>query len=557
MSNQSQVPLLAVTIDFHQRVPMRDGVLLSADVYRPKAAGRYPVILQRTPYTKSTQRAVEIGRYFAERGYVYVWMDVRGRGDSDGTFVPYRNDGIDGYDAIEWCASQPWSTGKVGTMGGSYNARIQWLTAIEQPPHLAAMVPLVTPSDPFVECPTGTMGPMHLCWLHLTSGRTNQIMEAIDWAQVYDHLPLYSMDEQTGRQLPAWREELDHEYLDEFWEKICYQTKFDRVTVPALHISGWYDDELIGTPVNYIGMTANGATPEARANQKLLVGPWGHQVNRSSKMGDVSFGDHALIDLNGYILRFFDRWLKELPNGVDNEPNVRIFVMGDNVWRDENEWPLARANNTSFYLHSGGKANSRYGDGALSTELPSEQPSDNYRYDPARPVPFLTEPLSSQIGGPDDYAAVQRRDDVLVYNSGVLENDTEVTGPITVELFASSSALDTDFMAMLIDVHPSGFAQRLCDGMIRARFRNGMDKPELIEPGKVYRYEIDCWSISHVFRAGHQISLQISSSAFPKFDRNLNTGESIAHGTRIEIADQEIFHNEEYPSRVILPIIPR
>jgi uncharacterized protein len=556
MATSSVQPIREVWIDFDRRAPMRDGVELSADIYRPKGDGRYPAILQRTPYLKTGQPMLEMARYYAERGYVYVLMDVRGRGDSDGAFVPYRNDGRDGYDAIEWCAEQPWCDGKVGTIGGSYSGRIQWLAAIERPPHLRTMIAAVTPSDPFVELPTGTSGPMHLCWIHMTSGRALQNTAAVDWMAVYAHLPLLTMDERAGRHSPQWREDLAHEQLDDYWRVLAYQDKFDRVDVPVLHISGWYDDQLIGTPLNYMGMVAGAATPAARASQKMLIGPWGHQINKSTQIGEVDFGSDALIDLKGYQLRWFDRWLKGADNGLDREPPVRIFIMGENRWRDEHEWPPARMEQTSFYLHSGGRANSRFGDGALSTATPGAEPPDGYTYDPARPAPFITDAISIQIGGPDDYAAVQRRDDVLVYTSAPLEQDIEVTGPVRVELYASSSAADTDFMAMLLDVHPSGFAQRLCDGMVRARFRDGMDRPAPIEPGRVYRYEIDCWSTAQLFRKGHRIAVQIASSAFPKYDRNLNTGESLAAGTRMAVAEQRIYHDAAHPSCIVLSIVP-
>ncbi|HEU0003756.1 MAG TPA: CocE/NonD family hydrolase, partial [Ktedonobacteraceae bacterium] len=326
-----------VRIYFNQRIPMRDGVQLSADVYLPAGAGTgettYPVVLMRTPYMKASTTAVDYGSYLAERGYAYVALDVRGRGDSDGEFVPYFNEGRDGYDAIEWCASQSWSNGNVGTIGSSYPGCIQWLAALQQPPHLRAMVVRVPPSDPFVETPTGVHSPMHLCWLHLVSGRTNQVMEAVDWTRIYEHLPLLTMDEQAGRHNAHWRADLEHPQLDDYWEPLCYQTKFEQLAVPVLHISGWYDDEQIGTPLNYTGMTTYAATPEARASQRLLMGPWGHAVNTTSKLGEVDFGSQALIDLRGEEVRWFDRWLKDT-----EEPTaapVRIFVMGANEWRDE------------------------------------------------------------------------------------------------------------------------------------------------------------------------------------------------------------------------------
>ncbi|HEY7781716.1 MAG TPA: CocE/NonD family hydrolase [Ktedonobacterales bacterium] len=562
---------------FDQRVPMRDGVTLSADVYlpslKPDSPARWPVILTRTPYVKATSVAVETGRYWSEHGYAWVAMDVRGRGDSDGAFVPYFNDGPDGHDAIEWCAGQAWSDGGVGTVGGSYPGHIQWLAALERPPHLRAMVVLVSPSDPFVETPTGVPSPMSLCWLHYVSGRVTQPMESVEWERVYEHLPLLTMDERAGRPNRHWRNHLAHPQLDDYWRPLCYQGRFGEIAVPVLHISGWYDDEQVGTPLNYIGMSTGAATSEARAAQRLLMGPWGHQVNRDSRLGEVDFGAQAIIDLRGEERRWFDRWLRADPGSDANErpgrttapaddssvlaAPVRLFIMGTNQWRDEREWPLARTQWTPYYLHSGGRANSRFGDGTLTPDAPAAgEPADTYRYDPARPTPFITEATSSQIGGPDDYAAVQRRDDVLVYTTAPLAADTEVTGPIRVDLYAASSAPDTDFMAMLLNVWPSGFAQRLCDGMVRARFREGMDHTSLIEPGRVYHYVIDCWNTAQVFKAGHRIALQISSCAFPKYDRNLNTGAPLGQTTEMAIAEQRVMHDADHPSAVMLPIIP-
>lgn len=568
----------APRVAFGVRVPMRDGVHLAADVYLPPLPApngspdgsldvdRWPIILTRTPYLKSNERMLETARHCTNHGYAVVAMDVRGRGDSEGNFVPYVNDGPDGYDAIEWLAAQPWSNGAVGTIGGSYPGCIQWLTALEQPPHLRAMIVAVTPSDPFVENPTGEHSPMDLCWLHFVSGRTLQPMASVNWEQVYTHLPLLTMDERAGRVNEHWRNDLAHPQLDDYWLPRRYQHAFERINTPVLHVSGWYDDEQVGTPLNFIGMTTRGATPEARASQRLLMGPWGHQINTTAKLGEVDFGQQALIDLLGEHIRWFDRWLKG-DNGDNGDSDgaeqpaadapVRIFVMGANAWRDEQEWPLARTQWTRYYLHSGGRANSRFGDGALSPTPPASEPTDSYRYDPARPTPFLTEPTSSQIGGPDDYAAVERRDDVLVYVTEPLAGDVEVTGPISVDLYASSSAPDTDFAAKLTDVWPSGFVQRLCDGIVRARFREGMEKPTLIEPGKVYRYTIDCWNTSQIFKAGHRIGLEIASSAFPKFARNLNTGAPLGTTSEMAIAEQRIYHDAEHPSAVILPIIPR
>ena len=543
---------------FDVRIPLRDGVTLSADVTRPEAAGPVPAIVVRTPYNKSLA-PLDATHYFAARGYAYVLVDVRGRGDSDGVFMPYRNDGTDGYDVIEWVAAQPWCDGRVGTRGGSYLGRIQWLTALTHPPHLRAMCVEVTPSDPFVEVPTGAAGgPMHLAWIHLVSGRLRQNPDAVDWARVYEHLPLLTMDEAAGRVSPLWRADLAHPTADAYWQAISYQTRFAEIDLPVLHISGWYDDEQIGTPNNFAGMVTRGATEPARRSQKLLMGPWTHAVNTASKLGEVDFGPGAIIDLNAYQVRWFDHWLRGQDTGLLDEPPARLFLMGANRWIDADGWPPAAAVATPYYLHSGGRANSSYGDGILSPEPPGAEPADSYRYDPARPVPFITEPTSAQIGGPDDYAAVERRDDVLVYTSPPLAGDLTVIGPVRLELFAASSAPDTDFMAKLIDLHPTGFAQRLCDGMVRARYRRGFtaDAVAPLTPGESAAFTIDLWHTAHVFKAGHRLRLEIASSAFPKYDRHRNLFDDLATGTEMAPADQHVYHDEARWSHLMLYVMP-
>jgi uncharacterized protein len=546
---------LPIKIEFNQKIRMRDGVELSADVYRPDTAGKFPCILNRTPYLKSSENTLTFARLFASHGYVFVGVDVRGRGDSPGTFVPYRQEGRDGYDAVEWCAAQPWSTGKVGTIGGSYNGKTQWLTAVEQPPHLTTMIAMVSPSDPFVEFPTGEQIPLEASWYYITSGHVLQNMDAVDWAALNWHLPLLTMDDAIGRSMPEWRELFNHTHLDSFWEQERYQNKFDWVQVPVLHISGWYDDEQIGTPLNFIGMTTKGA-PSVRNNQKLLMGPWPHAINSKSKFGEVDFGPTAIINLNQTMLRWFDAWLKGTDNGVKSEAPVRIFVMGSNQWVDEREWPMARTRYTDFYLRGNGPANSLYGSGALSTDKPQSEKPDHYTYDSDAPVPFITEPSFAQIGGPDDYRPVERRDDVLVYTSDPVTRDTEVCGPIKVTLYAASSATDTDFTAKLIDVWPNGFAERLSDGIVRARFRNGMEKEELIQPGTINQYLIDAWNTCDMYQIGHRIRIEISSSAFPKYPRNLNTGEPLGRNTKRLTAQQTIYHDAQHPSHVTLPMVP-
>jgi putative CocE/NonD family hydrolase len=549
----SSQPGYRVWIDFNRRVPMRDGVELSADVYRPDTAGRFPVVLMRTPYTKPG--ALAAGRNWASRGYVFVALDVRGRGDSDGEWVPYRNDGRDGYDAIEWCAAQPWSTGKVGTIGGSYNGRIQWLTAVLQPPHLAAMIALVTPSDPFVEWPTGLPLPMDISWYHFTAGHVLQNLAAVDWATVMRHQPMYTMDSAAGRPNRYWREEIDHAQLSEWWEPLRYQDKYDRVQVPVLHVSGWYDDEQVGTPLNFIGMTTHGPD-SVRSRQHLLMGPWPHAVNSTSVLGTVDFGPSGRIDLTGEELRWFDHWLRGVENGVMQEKPVRIFVMGTNAWTSEDAWPIARTRWTRYYLHSGGHANGAAGDGSLSAAAPVREPPDSYLADPADPVPFITEPSFAQIGGPDDYQQVERRSDVLVFTSDTLARPMEVCGPIRARLFASSDGPDTDFMVKLLDVWPNGYVERLIDGMVRGRFRDGMDRPSPLVPGRIYPYDVDAWNTCQTFLPGHRIRVEVASSAFPKYDVNPNTGAALGKSTGGRVAHNAVFHDREHASYVLLPVVP-
>jgi uncharacterized protein len=544
-----------VVIEFDRRVKMRDGIELSADVYRPEGAGKFPVVLMRTPYNKVSERVLKDGRLFASRGYVYVAMDVRGRGDSDGKFVPYVNDGADGYDAIEWAAAQSWSDGKVGTLGGSYAGRVQWLTAVLQPPHLVSMASMTCPSDPFVEWPTGMPLPLDMSWHHLTAGHVNQNERAVDWAKIALHLPLVTMDEAAGRPLPAWKELFDHPQLDAYWGRLRYQNRYEAVKAAVLHVSGWYDDEHVGTPLNFTGMVSSG--PAAfRSKQKLLMGPWPHNVRATpTKLGEVDFGAGAAFDLDAYLLRWFDATLKGSDESILREPPVRLFVMGDNHWVDAPSWPPPRTTPTKYYLHSRGRANSRLGDGTLSTAPPGPEPADKYRYDPADPTPFLTDASFAQLGGPDDYRAVERRDDVLVYSTGPLEADRTVCGSVKASLWAASSAKDTDFTAKLLDVWPNGFAQRLTDGIVRARFREGMSTPKLIEPGRPYEYTIDLWDTCQTFKKGHAIRVEISSSAFPKYDRNLNTGEALGRTTRLQTADQQVLHDRAHPSHLMLPVV--
>ena len=535
-----------MTRRFNVRIPLHDGITLSADLALPERLPA-PAVVVRTPYGKTGERQSRRGAALARAGYAGAHVDVRGRGDSDGVFQPYRNDGRDGAEVIAWAAAQEWCTGDVATYGGSYGARIQWLTALERPPALRAMVCLVTPSDPFVEFPTGLPTPLHVNWYRMTDARMVQYTGDTDWMAVYRHRPVLTMDEAAGFVSPNWREELAHRTLDEWWEPVRYQHRIGEIDVPVLHISGWYDDEEIGTPANFAAMVAAG-----RAGQRLLMGPWGHAVNTTQALGEVDFGPDALIDLDGYVAGFLDEHVKGVPP-EPKQPPVRIFVMGAGEWRDAQAWPPDDAPSAVFHLSSGGHANSRFGDGRLIPgPVTSEQPPDQWTHDPGRPVPFVTDESSTQIGGPDDYYAIESRGDVLVFTSDSLLEPLEIIGPVRVVVHVSTSAADTDITAKLVDVHPGTFTQRLCDGMVRLRYRDGFAAQRPVTPGEAYEVEIPLWDTCVRLPAGHCLAVEIASSAFPKYDVNLGTGGDMITETAGVIATNRLWHTPSRPSRLIL-----
>jgi len=546
-----KVPSTSIRIDYDVRVAMRDGIALSTDIYRPKGDARVPVILVRTPYDNGVATWVAEGKRWASRGYAFAVQDVRGRGESDGEFYPLVTEADDGADTIAWLAAQPWSNGKVGMMGSSYLGWVQMYAAIRKPQALKALIPIVTPPDPDRNFPVqfGAYEPSTLSWLAAISGKTMQDISEHDLRAVYSHRPLYEADRLLGRTMKAWRDWLDHPTRDAYWEAQSFQQALKDVSIPMLHISGWYDDVLVGTTENY-------AITRDKANQFLLIGPWGHRINQGRRIGAIDFGPEAVIDLDAVYQRWFDRWLKDIGNGVESGSKVRYFVMGANHWRDAPSWPLPGMTPTRFYLSSGGRANSRLGDGRLTRMPPaSDEPADRYRADPADPFPFVTDDAFSQIGGPDDYADVERRKDVLVYTSDAFTAPTTMCGPMTVSLAAASSARDTDWAAKVLAVRPDEFALRLNDGVVRARFRKSRAREELLQPNAVETYTIDAWSTCIEFQRGWRVRLEIASHAFPKFDVNLQTGGPIGKEVHGVVADQTVYHDRTRVSWVELPIV--
>ena len=564
-------------ITIERGVPMktRDGVTLRADIYHPVGEGKFPTLLQRTPYDKNN--GAEFGRRAAARGYLVVIQDVRGRYTSEGEWYPFKHETEDGFDTVEWAAALPTSNGKVGMWGGSYVGATQMLAAIGHPPHLAGICPVVTASN-YHENWTYQGGAFEQ-WFNESWGsglaqdtlnrairRDTNALVAVNVLPLTQY-PIFNVaNTHSGTDLtrviaPYFIDWATHTDYDSYWKQWSIEENFQNIQVPALTVAAWYDIFQGGSLRNYIGMRDHAGNPAARSAQKLFVTIGGH-AGGGRNIGTVDFGpDAPEYDENNLTLEWYDYLFLGKQNSFATEKPVKIFVMGENKWRYEDAWPLERAKSTSYLLHSSGKANSSSGDGALSTTPANSGQPDTFFYDPANPVPTVGGPLCCDPthlpAGPRDQKEVEARPDVLVYSTPPLDTDTEVTGPITLDLFAGSSAVDTDFTAKLVDVWPNGYAQNLTEGILRARYRESRSEAKLIEPGKIYEYKIDLWSTSNVFLKGHRIRLEVSSSNFPRFDRNLNTGKPAATDSQFIKATNTIYHDKDHPSALILPVVPR
>lgn len=537
--------------------PMRDGVLLAMDLIRPRAEGAYPVVLVRTPYDKTLNREpfyVEL----AERGYVVAIQDCRGRFNSDGTFFPYKNEHADGYDTVEWIAGQPWCDGNVGMAGVSYVGQTQWYAAAEAPPHLRCIVPESSPPDAWDNEPV-----VNGCFLLPTSewmvnmGRRSwQTPPPFAWFDAvrdYFHaLPLSSIPQAAHAPSPWWDEMMRHPTWDAFWQGCSYQHAWAEMDVPALNHTGWWDMNFPGGPSNFAGMRRHAKTERARDGQWLIIGPWWHHTNEDRVLNGIDFGPGALINLDHYRVRFYDHYLKGLANGIERDPRVWVFVLGANEWWSGNDWPLPAAVETPFYFHSRGRANSLKGDGSLSPEPPTDEPADAYAYDPMDPIGMLWR----LTDGPVDDRIPSTRDDMLCYTSDVLTEPLTVVGPVRCVLYAASSALDTDWHARLVDVHPNGEARFLCHGMLRARYRDSRTQPALLTPDEVTRFEFGMDAAGVRFLPGHRIRVEVTSAWWPEYDRNLNSGaDNPFTDDRVVVAHNRVLHDAAHPSRVVLPVV--
>jgi putative CocE/NonD family hydrolase len=566
-----------ILVERNVAMTTRDGVTLRANIYSPAgdARSKLPVLLQRTPYDKG--HGEDFGRRAASRGFLVVIQDVRGRYGSDGEWYPFKYEGNDGYDTVEWAAGLPRSNGKVGMFGGSYVGATQMLAAVSHPPHLAGICPVVTASN-YHENWTYQGGAFDQ-WFNesWTSGLAQETfsrsLKEVTNARIgsevlpLNQYPLFNLKLPvdgaglTMQLAPYFLDWLAHPEYDSYWKQWSIEEQYGSIQVPALTIAAWYDVFQGGSLRNYAGLKAHAGNDAARKGQRLLVAIGGH-AGGGRKIGSVDFGAEAdKYDENTLTLAWYDYLLRGQQNDFASEKPVKIFVMGENKWRMEDSWPLARATQTRFYLHSAGEANSLSGNGTLSTGSPRTEAADLYGYDPADPVPTVGGPLCCDndhlAAGPQDQRKVEGRADVLVYSTPPLAQDMEVTGPVTLDVYAKSSAVDTDFTAKLVDVSPDGFARNLTEGILRARYRESTREAKPIEPEKIYEYSIDMWSTSNVFLKGHKIRLEVSSSNFPRFDRNLDTGNAASASQDVVKATNTIYHNGDYPSALILPVVPR
>lgn len=594
----AQEPEVSCAVEY---APMSDGVRLATEVYRPAEPGPHPVVLTRTPYNRGVSPTGSncdnaTARDFAEAGYVALNQDVRGRYRSEGGFQPMTQEARDGYDAVEWAAAQPWSTGKVGLFGASYVGLTQWQAGIGAPPHLAAMVPHITASD-YHDNWTYVNGVFDLWFAQswslgslatenfrrslLASGMPQEAAEqrVADWyADGRDkiltdwvwQLPLRSFDAFRGDKAPWYYQWLGHPTYDQFWARMDLERRYQQVKVPTLNSGGWYDIFQVGTVRNFQGMQTRGGTRAAREGSKLVMRPLAHAPapgTPPTAVGEVDFGPGNAFDLTAESVRFFDHHLKGLDNGVDENPAVRLFVMqppdrgtsGGGFWVSGDSFPLPGTETRRFLLDSDGNANTSAGDGVLGEGDEGRAGSDSFIYDPLDPVPTNGGNMCCAGDllppGAFDQATVERRDDVLVYTSAPLERDLTVIGNPRVKLWARSSAPDTDFTAKLVDVHPDGYAQNILDRIVRASFRNGSKtSPKPIEPGRAYEYSLDLGSTATVFQSGHRIRLEVSSSNFPHYARNLNNGRFDGSDRSARQAEQTVLHTQQRASRLELPV---
>jgi len=552
-------------------VPMRDGINLSADIWLPpssRGSGPWPALLLRTIYDNQEARYIGWAREFTNRGYAVIMQDCRGRGDSDGDWIPYVCELYDGYDTHQWIGEQDWCDGNLGTFGLSYPGFTQTLPATLRSKYLKAVAPIASQQDNYGHHRVNGVIHHNVAFAFLNMlGRSMQYesLKHFDQDTFFFELPIDTAMEKVSNTHPYYKGVMEHEQYDEWWSSYSLRDKYPEMAIPSLFITGWFDSLSNENFKLFNGWTKKAKTEDARSKTKLIIGPWSHQIapwgrvpmGKNGEYADRTFGKQALSDVIEMHMHWYDQRLKGIDTGVDEEAPIKLFIMGKNTWRDEYEWPLERTEWTKFYLSSAGNAVD--GGGGLHPEIKtSDQTSDSFIYDPGDPVPSLGSQYQTyDFCGPHDRSHIQRRPDVLTFTTDVLTEDMEITGPISATIWASSDAKDTDFTATLTDLEPDGKAIALCEGIVRARFRNGTENPQMMVPGEIYKFEIDMWNTSNSFIKGHRIRIEISSSNFPRYNRNLNSGNPIASDIDITLANQTVYHGIQYPSHINLPVIPK
>ncbi|WP_420633216.1 CocE/NonD family hydrolase [Candidatus Palauibacter sp.] len=573
-----------IRVETDAMVPMRDGVRLATDLYLPvEPADRgdaLPVVLIRLPYDKASYRggAIQPARFFAGQGYAVVVQDVRGKYASEGRYLLSAADREDGYDAVEWASTQPWSNGKVGTFGCSYLGENQTQLMTQRHPAHAAAIPLAAGGSIgsaggrygyFGIFEGGAFGLSASFGWFRGNGRKlpgGEPSPAVEMFAALRELPTIDLMRKYGPpdRDTDWEEILSTPLADEWWDQLGYLRDDDRFDTPALHVNSWYDLGANETLQQWRMMQDHAVSERGGAHQFVILSPTSHcmseRATQHTVVGDIDFGD-ARLPYRSLYLAWFDYWLRGDENGVTRIPKVHYYVMGRNEWASADTWPPPGAEPTRLYLHSGGSANTRFGDGTLTEDTPGEEPADLYAYDPGDPVPSrggsvcCTGNPADQPGA-FDQSDIEGREDVLVYTGDPIgDGGLEVAGPLEARLHVSSDAPDTDFTVKLLDVHPDGRAINIVEGITRARYRDGYEEPVMMEEGEIYPLRVDLHSVAHWFAPGHHVRIEVSSSNFPRFDRNLNTGGNNYDETEWRVARNTIHHSREHASHVVLPVM--
>ncbi len=549
----------AVKAMLYQRVVNREGIALATDVYLPDGPGPWPVVLTRTPYHRRGH--LGRGKYFTDRGYVYVVQDCRGKYDSEGVFRPLIYEAIDGHDTIAWIAEQPWCNGRIGLHGYSYLGIVQIPAASGGHDALRCIVPGVAPNSFFIDWLRydGCFALANAIRWSMTHAvcPTQPVLDHFTWDELWALGSLDEIQERAGFMAPELREWVAHDTYDDYWRAVDQHLMYPKIRVPALHVAGWFDHISRGQFQAYCGIRDQGATELARENQRLLVGPWGHTKIGQRKYGEWDFGPAAELSTVDYERRFLDLWLKDIDDGITDQPPVHVFLMGENRWVFLEDWPPADARQQAWYLHSGGSAVGLGSDGRLSREEPGDEPADRYTYDPRDPCPTLGGPIywGLEPAGPVDQRPILLRDDVLYYRSEILPRPLTVIGDVELELWVASSAPDTDLIAKLCVVEETGRVTVLALGSLRCRYRESWSEPKPLEPGEPTRLRIHMGHLAYVFPAGSRVALIVTSSSFPRILPHPNTMVPTWTETSPRVAKQEVMHSAGHPSRLLLPVV--